>query len=176
MAKFNYFDTIETLSDHMELTVREVFDEKKNSTRVRSGEIEDNTSKMICELESKLFSDFFPPLERADIAAFAHSLGRVTSVAASIDRRCRFLPSDAEICIKLAELINQNAHMLKKIRKADGIPNRDSFRALAKKADEQKSRGMTYSKSTENRSAVEELIRELSSCFDRLVEIMLNNI
>ncbi|MBO5883505.1 MAG: hypothetical protein J6Q78_03785 [Clostridia bacterium] len=176
MAKFNYFDTIEALSDLMELTVREVFEEKKNPAHIRNREITDSTNKMICELESKLFSDFFPPLERADIAAFAHSLGRVTSAAASIERRYRFSTSDAEICVKLAELINQNAHMLKKIRKADGIPNRDSFRALAKKADEQKSRGIAYSKATENRSAIEELIRELSSCFDRLVEIMLNNI
>ena len=176
MAKFNYFDTIEALSDLMEQTVREVSEGQRASVRESRDERTDRVNKMICELESKLFSDFFPPLERADIAAFAHSLGRVTASAASIDRRVRFSSTEGEKCIKLAELINQNAHILKKIRKADGIPNRDSFRSLAKIVDGQKSKNTAYGKSAELRTPSEELIRELSSCFDRLVEIMLNNI
>jgi hypothetical protein len=180
MAKFNYFDTLETLSDLMEQTVREVFGVKNTSPNSFASHCKatEDANKMICELEAKLFSDFFPPLERADIAAFAHSLGRATATAASMERgrRNRISPSEGEICIKLAGIINQNAHMLKKIRKTDGIPNRDCFRELLKSGEEQRTRNSAYVKAGEARSPSEEMTRELSVCFDRLVEIMLNNI
>ena len=77
MAKFNYFDSLEHLAL---LSTRAVFiacTSQKSSAQSEIASIRHSADRLLCELESVLFSDFMPPLERASICSCAHSIVRV---------------------------------------------------------------------------------------------------
>ncbi len=189
MAKYHYFEELESLANDMAQAVRLCCEDGNK----KSGELQKlrrNCDKKICELEKILFSDFLPPLERDNIAACAHCISRV------IDRCLEFAATvttafpggikqneECEVCISLADTLVKNISLLRNIRKPSEMPSLHSFRDLLEKGRNVHTAMMKKMNSGAiPRSAAQSLFQctklrnELSRCFDELVEIMLNNI
>ena len=189
MAKYNYFENLEQLSELAQNAVHIACGSYAQKTKQEFSTLRKSCDKLICELEDTLFSDFLPPLERNNIAACAHCLSRVVDKASelignteflSIDRR---LNEEGKICMLLAEQLKTSISMLRHIRKPDEMPDIQGFRKLL---DEGRcAHNSMLSKLHSGiipRSYAQSIIltgrlrSELSRCFDELVEIMLNNI
>ncbi len=186
MVKYNYFEELEKLSV-LSLTAVSIACGDKSDESLSDIRIE--CDRLVCKTEDALFSDFLPPLERDNIAAAAHCLSRVVDKAGDIisDTKATkaLMKSNDEglICIRLAEELKSVVFMLKSIKKPSEMPDLQGFRRLlcdGRAAHKQ----MLLKVRTGSlpRSAAETVIltgklrTELSSAFDEIVEIMLNNI
>ncbi len=190
MPKLNYFDSLEHLSV---LCTRSVFlacGNGKPSTQSELASLRASADKCISELEKALFSDFMPPLERSSIAECAHSLGRVMEKCTEISNYkagknffAEKKNKEAELCIRLAQLTEENVFKLRRIKKPREAPDLTSFRRVlceARSAHAHMSKKLSsgaYPKSWFGLLNLTGSLRvELANCFDRIIEIMLNNI
>lgn len=183
MQKINYFELLEEISV---LCSRSVF-LASSSTRTllqraltESIEIQEKYSKKLCILEEFLFTDFLPPLQRRSIAEAAHEMGKVIYCSHKViiqklqrsgyDKR----PKEPDVCIKLAELIEESVGLLKKIKKPDQTPKIAEFRELL--ISSRSSARPIQKRQSSSSLLMNELREELSDCFDKIIEIMLCNI
>ena len=188
MAKYPYFEALETLSALASQAVRIAGTDAFKKEKKTLSDIRLSRDKSVCELEDALFCDFLPPLERDSIAATAHSLSRVIDRASDLAlakmHSSDTLPNEeARICILLAEQLERDIGLLRTIRKPSEIPSLREFRSLL--AEARAAHGMMLGRVAAgafSRHAAETIILcgklrgELSRAFDELVEIMLNNI
>ena len=183
MQKTNYFELLEELAS---LCTRAVFLASTGSRQLLQksqseiNSLQAQATERICDLELSLFTDFLPPLERRSIAEAAHGIGRVIERSShvifqklqrpSCDKRSK----DTDAALKLAELLEKELSLLKKIKKPNQTPDVIKFRKLLNEA-------RVLSRASPKRQtpyalSLSELREELSSCFDAAVEIMLCNI
>lgn len=183
MQKTNYFELLEELSS---LCTRAVFLATSSSRQLLQkaqteiSSLESRASEMICSLELSLFTDFLPPLERRSIAEAAHQMSRVIESSAhvifqkiqrpSYDKRSK----DSDVSLKLAELLEKELSLLKKIKKPNQTPDIIKFRRILNEA-------RVLSRTSQKKQSpyaisLSELREELSNCFDAIIEIMLCNI
>ncbi len=190
MPKLNYFDSLEHLSV---LCTRSVFLACGGAKPSAQGELSllrANADKCICELERALFSDFMPPLERGSIAECAHSLQRVMEKCTEIlnykagkNLFAEKKNKEAELCIRLSQLIEENVFKLRRIKKPREFPDLVGFRRVLCEARSahahigKRLSGGVYPKSAQQlQNLIGALRVELALCFDSIIEIMLNNI
>ena len=190
MPKLNYFDSLERLSL---LSSRAVFiacSPQKDSSHSELVSLRHSADKTVCELEKALFADFMPPLERNSIAACAHSLERILEKCAEIlnYRSSKNIfgekkNKEAELCIRLAQSIEENIFRLRRIKKPEEIPDFIGFRKLLTEArsahaslQKRVNSGLYPRSAQQTLNLIGRLRCELSRCFDDIVEIMLNNI
>ena len=190
MPKQNYFDTLERLSVLCSRSVFLVCTHAKSTAHSEICTIRHSADKIVCELEKTLFSDFMPPLERANIAACAHSLVRVMEKCTQISgyRASKGIfaekkSKEAELCIRLSQLVEENISRLRKIKHPEELPDFPGFRKLISEARtthqtmlRKMSTGIYPKNSQQLLLMMGELRSELSHCFDDIIEIMLNNI
>lgn len=188
MAKYPYFEALETLSDLVSQAVRLSCTDSFKKERNTLSTIRMSRDKTVCELEDALFADFLPPLERDSIAASAHCLSRVIDCASDLAQSkmhfsVTLTNEEARICILLAEQLARDFSLLRTIRKPSEMPSLREFRGLL--AEARAAHGTMLSRVSSGafpRYAAETIIlcgklrSELSRAFDELVEIMLNNI
>ena len=190
MVKYNYFKDLERLSV---LSLSAVYlscgrsDESAAEGGISSLRLE--CDRLICETEDALFADFLPPLERDGIAAVAHCLSRIVDRAADLlsdsSSTLSFMQSNTEahVCIKLAEELKDGIFMLRRIRKPSEYPNICGHRDLLCIGRRSHRRMLDAVRTGEvskcHREAIiltARLRTELSEAFDKLIEVMLNNI
>lgn len=190
MPKFNYFDALERLSLLASRAVFIACSAPRTSEQGEMATLRHSADKCICELEKTLFDDFMPPLERNNIAGCAHSLGRIMDKCADIvnyrTSKSFFTEEknkEAELCIRLSHLLEENISRLRHIKKADEIPDLVGFRRLLDEAGkahtalQKKLYSGCFPRSASQALHLTGRLRcELSRCFDGLIEIMLNNI
>ena len=185
LSSLDYFKTIEEISEYALSSVRSVCDTQKTNIRDKTAppDLLSRSDERICELEDKLFTDFLTPLERGDIAALVHALRRILSVSADIyitNKACQTSGTSKEsaVCVCLAEQLNSDISLLKKIRKPQKNPSYRKFRMLLSEYTEQKCRNVLISqKAYSEHSALYQRLRgEITLAYDTLLEIMLNNI
>jgi uncharacterized protein Yka (UPF0111/DUF47 family) len=190
MAKFNYFDSLEHLAL---LSTRAVFiacNSQKASAQGEIASIRHSADRLLCDIESVLFSDFMPPLERASICSCAHSVARVIERCNDIvtyrssknlfgEKRNR----EAELCVRLSELIEENTMRLRHIKRPEELPDLIGFRKLTNEARtahsnlQKKLNSGIYARSAQQSLCLLGKLRcELSRSFDELVEVMLKNV
>ncbi len=178
--KYNYFEALDSLS----LCAHEAV-----TAAVSGGSASDMRAKFhatLLELEGALFGEFLPPLRRESIAEYAHSLSRLTDTACEhmALRRSRCISSkqteEERICLELSSRIRDGTDMLKSLKRPGEIPDIKEYRALlsqAHEAHERELRGISVGSARASELiSLGKLRRELSLCFDALIEIMLNNI
>lgn len=190
MPKLNYFDALERLSLLASRAVFIACSVQKPSSHGEMVGLRHSADKTVCELERSLFGDFMPPLERNSIAACAHSLERIMEKCAEI-LNYRYSKNffsekknkEAELCIRLAQSIEENIFRLRRIKKPQELPDFIGFRKMlcearaAHASMQKKLSSGTYPKSAQQaQNLIGKLRCELSRCFDDIVEIMLNNI
>ena len=190
MPKFNYYDCLQRLSV---LSSRAVYITCSNSPSAKKSEIcalRNSADRAICELERYLFSDFMPPLERSDLALCAHALSRVIESACelsgasgqksfSFERKNK----EAEICIRLSQIIEQSISRLRYIKRPEELPDLVGFRKLLCEArhwhalTQKKLCSGVYPRSAESYLfLLRRLTASLERCFDTLIEVMLSSI
>ena len=183
MQKINYFEILEEISV---LCSRAVFLTSGSTRQIlqkslpECQDLQNQCIEKIRSLENFLFTDFLPPLERRSIAEAAHGMSKIIECSCKIifqklqrssyDKRA----SEAERCIKLAELLEESVKLLKKIKKPNTSPKSKEFREnllqarnLSRASQKRQSPSSLY---------MNELREELSDCFDKIIEIMLCNI
>lgn len=185
MVKYRYFETLEQLCALAENAVRLACGSVPRG-RTDISALRKSCDQLICELENALFSDFLPPLERDSIAACAHGLSRVTDASEELlnHRPNGWLRNEeGEVCVALAEELTRSIALLRHLRKPEKSPDLQGFRALLSKGRQLHQAqlwglrtGATPRSAAEAVLATGRLRGELSRCFDRVVEIMLNNI
>jgi hypothetical protein len=190
MSKLNYFDSLERLSV---LSSRAVFlacSPSKSSVLPELTSIRNSSDQTLCELELTLFSDFIPPLDRADISSCAHGLCRIIEKCSDIISHKTHKNSfserknkEAELCIRLSQLIDANIIRLRRVKHPKELPDIIEFRKLlcdaqhAHAALQKKLASGVYPRSAQHSLCLLGSLRcELSRAFDDLVEVMLNNI
>ena len=193
MGKNDYFEMLETLMEDALKAVRivcssgEINDKEREK---RMFELKSRCETSVCEIESRLFSDFIPPLQRDNIALLAHRLSRVVDRAYDLmkngtpqGRGSIGKTESCEVCIRLAEKLSESTKLLKSLRspscKVDSADFRKTLcegREASSRELEKVSRGVLPRSHAEWIYGAERLRYELSSCFDSLVEVMLNNI
>ncbi len=187
MPKLNYFDSLEGLSL---LSSRAVFLSATSGGTDEIISIRENADTILCEIEYALFSDFLPPLERSGIALAAHSMGRIIERSHEIimyknTKGLNFEKKsiEAELCIRLMEIIEKNIFRLRRVKKPNELPNFTEFRSLLTEARaahaEMQKRLSSHSATKAVANLVTlyaELRHELSFAFDEITEIMLQNI
>lgn len=189
MAKHNYFDILERLSDiaynAVNTACSDKYAEKTESFEVLRSEL----NSTVLDLEKSLFGDFLPPLERNNIAEYAHSLSDiVTSASEYITIRHKLCcPAqrfdEPRFCISLANELKEATFILRKIKKSGQMPDLKRFRECLRAAEEAHSADLSKLQASILPKAYETIINyagnlrsELSATFDTLIEIMLNNI
>ena len=90
MVKYNYFDALESLSECAYKATFAACSESSMNAKKTISEIRAKADDIILSLEKALFSDFLPPLERDDIAVYAHSLLSVVETSAEHSALCSF--------------------------------------------------------------------------------------
>ncbi len=190
MPKFNYFDSLERLAL---LSSRAVFiacSPAKPSAQNETAAIRHCADKAVCELERVLFADFMPPLERSSISACAHSLVRIIERCTDITnyRTAKNFfgekkNKEAELCIRLSQLIEENMIRLRHIKHPEELPDMVGFRKVvcdarnAHTSTQKKLNSGVYPRSAQHSLYLIGKLRcELSRAFDDLIEIMLTNI
>ncbi len=189
MAKYNYFKALESLSECAYNATLAACSEKSMNSKKTISEIRSMADDILLSLENALFTDFLPPLERDDIAAYAHSLSRVIDTAAehkalrATDKITRKKTAEEAVCLKIAEKIKESTTILKKLRGQSDIPDIQNFRQLLRSGFDSHSTELSKLSLGGNSAAhaqtllsTARLRRELSLCFDSLLETMLNNI
>jgi hypothetical protein len=183
MQKINYFELLEDISV---LCGRAVFLASGNTRLLLQKSLSEcqtlqsECAKKICELESFLFTDFLPPLERRSIAEAAHGMGKIVECSyqtifqklqrSGYDKRSK----EPEICLKLAEILEESVKLLKKIKKPNQLPRAEEFREILILA--RKTERSSQKRQSSSSLCMAELREELSDCFDKIIEIMLCNI
>ncbi len=191
MTKLNYFDTLETLA--------KLISEGISAADAASGEgakrtfkaVKEECDRLVFSLEEALFSDFITPIERDNIAEFAHSLYRVLERTGALYfgafsdgiRPPALLKRAMDLNRRLCAGLTENIGLLKRLKKPDSVPDLASFRRLAGEARSLREEILCALKTGKLNSALspaacaaDELRLEIVRCFDKLVEIMLNNI
>ncbi len=188
MKKNNYFDILEILASNSMDAVKLAISQKDGTAAGRICDLQKDAYSVITSLERLLFEDYLPPLERDGIAAYSHALLRVIDAAndrAALSRpNPHRLPTDEEnLCLELASQIKENTSILRKLKKPEEIPDIRRFRELLHKCRvfhskelESVASGKTPRSLAESILSTGRLRLELSRCFDKLLEIMLNNI
>jgi hypothetical protein len=188
MTKYDYFKALETLSHRALNAVKYACSENPRSFQKNLLNIRAEANDTLISLEKSLFEDFLPPLERDSIVAYAHSLKHITDVAGEHLSLCAALPSkrkseEESLCISLASHINDSTLILRTLKKTLGLPDISGFREIAQNAlaahcsDIVKINSGALPTSCLNHiNSTGRLRTELSKCFDKLIEIMLNNI
>lgn len=194
MAKMNYFEKLEVLSQLAYDAVclacgeKKQLSERENDAGYNLPEMRTECDRILCELENSLFTDFIPPLERDNIAAYAHCLSRV--VERALEHRANYPEKavmrkneEGSVCVRLADEIRKNTQLLRSLRKNEKQPDAGRFRELLKEGRDAHSAMMAKMNSGSFPHSYAQMIistgrlrLELSRCFDELVEIMLNNI
>lgn len=190
MVRLDYFRILEELAQMASKAV-ECANEGTESARGELLALRSESDKIICTLENALFTDFIPPLERDNIAAYAHCLSRVTDRASDYyaeipaQRRqslCRE-NDEARICVELAHILAENTTLLRKLKNPANTPDFAEFRKKLREGREAHNGMMAKLNSgilprsfAQIIFATGRLRFELSRCFDELIEIMLNNI
>ena len=190
MPKFNYFDSLEKLALLCSRSTFIACSGIKPSSQSEIASIRHSADRALCELEQMLFSDFMPPLERVSICAEAHSLIRIIERCAEItsyrttknffgERKNK----EAELCIRLSQLIEENMIKLRHIKRPDQLPDLIGFRRLvcdarnAHAAMQKKLNSGVYPRSAQHSLCMQGKLRiELARAFDELIEVMLANI
>lgn len=189
MPKINYYDHLERLAC---LSSRAVFiacRESGVSAERELRELRENADKLICSLDRRLFSDFMPPIDRAEISKCAHSLSDNIDDSLELFEayrqsgaiRCR-KNKEAEICLRLSEIIESSVASLRRLNRPDELPDLAGVRALlfdggilharlARKLSESSMRSCSG-----YLSSLSQLRRGLGKSFDRIVEVMLSSI
>ncbi len=190
MPKLNYFDSLECLSILASRAVFLACSSAKEDAPAEMCGLRESADRHVCELENSLFGDFLPPLERNSIAACAHAIVRIMdrcSEIVSFRNTKNFFGErknkEAELCIRLVQLIEENIFRLRKIKKPTEIPDLSGFRCLLREtrqthiAIQRKMSSGTMPKEAQLQLALYGKLRnELGRCFDDIVEIMLTNI
>ena len=189
MAKYNYFDILEKLSDIAYNAVNTACSDKYTEKRGIFEDLRTELNSTVLDLEKALFGDFLPPLERNNIAEYAHSLSDiVTSANEYITLRHKLCCpaqrfSEPELCIALANEIKEATFILRKIKKSGQMPDLKRFREFLRSAEKAHSDDLSKLQASVLPKAYESIINyagnlrtELSATFDTLIEIMLNNI
>ena len=198
MAKNDYFEMLEALAENALEAVKIVcspnFEIIEKEREKRIFELKSSCEISVCEIESKLFSDFVPPLQRDNIALCAHNLSRVADRAYDIfayylkkgggqSRGALTGNESCAVCIKLAEKLLSSTKLLKTLRSPACKVDMTDFRKTLCEGRSASAREMQKVKSgvlppshAERIYGVERLRYELSSSFDCLIEVMLNNI
>lgn len=176
MKKYNYFDSLFSLARYTEESVKSLFSDKDTSYDEYSAESKKSISQILSEIESALFSDFFPPLERADIARLSHALARISFFASSMPcfNQKKF-EKEKEISLELAKLISATTEELRAIKKIDSLPQLKKLRLEFEHYKKKITPSEFNRRSTENIMAGL-IIFELLSALDLLIEIILNNV
>jgi hypothetical protein len=187
LVKCNYFENLEKLSS-LSLSAVTIACEEGNG-RQDIKDIRKECDRLVCDTEDALFSDFLPPLERESIAAIAHCLSRVTDRSAELISEPSATPyfmkanSEAAVCVRLACELHRGILMLKRIKKPSECPDLCGYRELLSEGRRAHRQMLCAVRSgTVPRRHAEAIIltgrlrSELSTAFDGLVEIMLNNI
>ena len=185
-GKHSYFDDLEALSV---LSLSAVSLVCGKATERSISDIRRECDRLVCRIEDTLFSDFLPPLERDGIAAVAHCLSRVVDRSSEIlfepYATAAFMLSDeeAQICIRLAEELKAGTFMLRRIKKPSEAPDVCEYRRLLCEGRQAHKRMLVSVRRGDvskcHREAIiltSRLRTELSEAFDKLVEVMLNNI
>lgn len=189
MVKYNYFDALESLSDGAYNATLFACSENSVNTKKKISEIRADADDTLFSIENALFADFLPPLERDDIAAYAHTLSNVIDSAAEhsaisrADRRIRRKTEQELICIEIAKEIKENTAALKGLRNQSDIPDIQKFRQLLRSGFDSHASDLSKLSVGNNISTHAHILlsagrlREtLSRCYDTLLEVMLNNI
>ncbi|MBO5416714.1 MAG: hypothetical protein J6A83_08815 [Clostridia bacterium] len=186
--KYNYFETLESLSLCAYNAVRTACSEQAAISGSTPSDIRKDFGTKLLELEGYLFKEFIPPLKREGIAKYAHSLSRLTDSACehiSLTLACggfRKRGEEERICIELAKMIHENTALLRSLKKPDNIPDIKVFRELSHKGFEAHNASVSRSecgvsaKSSQLLLSASKLRSELSLCFDVLLETIFNNI
>ena len=183
MQKINYFELLEDISL---LCTRAIFLASGNTRTLLQKSIlecqslQEQCMEKICEIENFLFTDFLPPLERRSIAEAAHGMSRIVEYSyqavfqklqrSGYDKRSK----EPEICLKLAEILEESVKLLKKIKKPNQLPRAEEFREILVLA--RKTERSSQKRQSSSSLCMAELREELSDCFDKIIEIMLCNI
>ena len=198
MAKNDHFEMLEALAENALEAVKIVcspnFEIIEKERERRIFELKSKCEVSVCEIESRLFSDFVPPLQRDNIALYAHSLSRVSDRA--YDLSTDFLKKGGAqsrgglkgnescvVCIKLAEKLLSSTKLLRSLRSPSCKVDISDFRktlcegrSASAREFEKLRRGVLPSSHADWIYGAERLRYELSNCFDSLIEVMLNNI
>ena len=186
--KYNYFDALESLADCAYNATLSACAERRANTKKALLEIRDKRDEILFSLEKTLFADFLPPLERDDIAAYAHALSRVVDAALEHDALRsgeKFIKKripEETICLDIAKEIKENTAILKNLKKPSEIPDIQKLRQLLRSGSDMYTAELSRIASGTSISAassihsVARLRKELAMCFDCLLETMLNNI
>ena len=188
MARFDYFHTLSELSDIMEGEVAMAFDRSghKGSETVSAGK--KKASKLYADTQKALWEDMIPPLERRDIASVVNSLLRIINTAYELQtERSRisagiFSPplrtscdsntrKKGEIYSEIAREIGRTVALLGNIRRMKEPPSRyiyDLSLNIFEKASSPHGDRAAYLE--------RKLGDDLSICYDRLVEVIYNNL
>lgn len=185
-GKYSYFNDLEALSV-LTLSATSLACGKVKELNI--SDIRRECDRLVCKIEDTLFSDFLPPLERDGIAAVAHCLSRV------VDRSSEILlepyatsafmlnNEEADICVRLAEGLKDSIFMLRRIKKPSECPDICGYRRLLCEGRQSHKRMLAAVRRGDvskcHREAIiltSRLRTELSEAFDKLVEVMLNNI
>ncbi len=188
MVKYDYFETLESLSIYASEAVKLACSENTSSKK-HLEDIRANSSQKLMSLESSLFSDFLPPLERDSIAAYAHTLKDLTDTACehfTLCRTCTVQKKKTEeeaLCISLVSEIKESTAILRNLKKPGETPDIQKFRDILHKAIQAHiselskiSNGALPKSLTPVILSSGRLRASLSHCFDSLIEIMLYNI
>ncbi|MBQ8850625.1 MAG: hypothetical protein IJ011_09865 [Clostridia bacterium] len=186
MVKYNYFEDLEKLS---ELSLSAVCLACGTEEKANISDIRRECDRLVCKTEDALFSDFLPPLERDNIAATAHCLSRIIDTVSELtsdpSATATFMKTNEEaaVCIKLSEELRNGIFLLRRIRKPDENPDLQGYRQLLSEGRNAHKRmlakvrsGALSKKHAEAIILTGRLRSELSTAFDELIEIMLNNI
>lgn len=190
MARFNYYGCLERLSVLSSRAVFVACSAVSPSQKEEIAVLRLSADKDICELERALFSDFMPPLERADIAALAHALSRVADAAYELSavrsRETLLLERknrEADICIRLSQMIEEGVSDLRQLKRPEQLPDLVGFRKLLCDARlwhvelQKKLRSGLCPRAAQGYlSLLGALRHSLDACFDTLIETMLSNI
>lgn len=192
MLRPDYFRLIEELSALVHSAVSAACRDTEGVTRQGLSNMRYESDKKICALEESLFVDFIPPLERESIASYAHCLSRTIDRAIDYHIDISMLGGfhqkygdndEANVCIELSEKLCHATAMLRKINKSGKMPDVTDFRETLHKGREAHNRCLSHiAAGSLPRSyghavlSAARLRRELSLCFDKLVEMMLDNI
>lgn len=184
MLKYDYFSVISTLTDKSSEAVSCAC-AMRAQAQARIRQIRAECYKTLCELEGALLAEFLPPLERASIAAYSHSLCVITDASliyATLSPMQRHATSPGGFdaaCLGLCELLSEGSKMLDGIKKSADAPKLLEFREKKSAAMEslcESSAAIQGPRSPQIFSARRELITAISDAFDALVELILKNI
>ena len=189
-GKYNYFDDLEALSTlSLSATSLACSISDGEPTGVCLSDLRRECDRLICKIEDALFSDFLPPLERDSIAAMTHCLSRVIDRSADIlsdpYTTAAFMQSNQEsiVCVKLANELKNGIFMLRRIKKPSECPDLRGHRELLSEGRQAHKNMLCAVRSGKiskcHREAIiltARLRTELSEAFDKLIEVMLNNI